>query len=209
LAARHVWETWKFHDFQPAETFDNGIQLGFSLQEFISNSQAYQARLIQYATECYRLAKNEHVTGIVQFDLTDPWPAVTWSVLDYWRTPKPGYDALLRSMQPVLPSFQFPDRIKPHHSVPISFQVVNDLEDHFPNAICEWNISNETGILSSADFLVDIPADGVSERVNLILPSMDPGSYKISALLKSNDIILGENLYEIDTSKKSSKSEIQ
>ncbi len=28
LHAREVWETWRFHDFQPAETFDNGIALG-------------------------------------------------------------------------------------------------------------------------------------------------------------------------------------
>jgi beta-galactosidase/beta-glucuronidase len=197
LKARQVWETWQFHDFQPAETFDNGIDLGSSLEEFVTNSQAYQAALIQYATECYRLAKYKQVTGIMQFDLTDPWPAVTWSVLDYWRKPKSAYEALQRSMQPVLPSFQLPERIKPHKAIPIFFRVVNDLETSYPASTCAWNLSNETGILTDAAFKIDIPADSVSEKVKIKLPALVAGRYKLNVNLDFGTAILGQNQYEI------------
>lgn len=138
--AREVWETWRFHDFQPAETFDNGIHPGNSLDEFISNSQSYQSTLIQFATECYRRGKYMNVTGIIQFDFCDPWPAVTWSVVDYWRIPKPSYEALQRSMQPVLPSFILPENMDPGNAIQASFCVVNDLLLAFPEAICNWHL---------------------------------------------------------------------
>lgn len=195
--AREVWETWRFHDFQPAETFDNGIELGNSLQEFIANSQAYQGFLIQYATECYRRAKYTSVTGLLQFDFCDPWPAVTWSVVDYWRIPKPAFDALKRSMQPVLPCFKFPEKIAPGKEVQVSFSVVNDLLQASPNSICKWRLEDGMGDIASATFPVDIPADSISTETKLTLPSLGTGRYKLSAEVSANGKIIGENWYEI------------
>ena len=193
--ARDVWETWRFHDFQPAETFDNNIAPGASLDKFIANSQAYQSLLIQYATECYRRAKYKMVTGLFQFDFIDPWPAITWSVLDYWRNPKPAYDALKRSMQPVLPMFRFPEKIEAGKAILISFCVVNDLLLEFPGAICEWRLGGVLGDIASASFPVDIPADGISAETKLTLTSLRSGKYKLSATI-TLDKILGENWYE-------------
>jgi beta-galactosidase/beta-glucuronidase len=195
--ARDVWETWRFHDFQPAETFDNGIALGVSLDQFIANSQAYQSYLIQYATECYRRAKYTKVTGIFQFDFSDPWPAVTWSVVDYWRTPKPAFDALRRSMQPVLPCFRLPENMEAGKAILISFCIVNDLTQAFPSATCEWRLEGGMGDIASATFPVDIPADGVSAEAKLTLPSLGPGKYKLLVTVTSSRKTLGENWYEL------------
>jgi beta-mannosidase len=195
--SREVWETWRFHDFQPAETFDNGIAPGDSLDQFISNSQAYQSYLIQYATECYRRAKYTKVTGIFQFDFSDPWPAVTWSVVDYWRTPKPAFDALRRSMQPVLPCFQLPENIESGRAILVSFCVVNDLTQALPGATCEWRLEGGMGDIASATFPVDIPADGVSVETKLTLPSLGPGKYKLSVTVTASRKTLGENWYEL------------
>lgn len=204
--AREVWETWRFHDFQPAETFDNGISLGVSLDQFIANSQAYQSYLTQYATECYRRAKYDalepgsstrKITGLFQFDFSDPWPAVTWSVVDYWRTPKPAFDALRRSMQPVLPCFRLPENMEAGRAIPISFCVVNDLVQGFPSATCEWRLAGGMGDVASAAFPVDIPADGVSAVTKITLPSLGAGKYKLSVTIVFANKILGENWYEL------------
>ncbi len=201
-AARQVWEKWRFHDFQPAETFDNGISPGASLDEFIDNSQAYQATLVQVATEAYRRNKFERVTGIMQFDLTDPWPAVTWSVLDYWRLPKPAYDALRRAMQPVLPSFQLPDKIEAGRANPSVCCVVNDTLSAYPRTKCEWRLEDVNGYIASATFPVDIPANGVSAKINVTLPSVVPGrSQLIVTLTTPQGKILAENLYEFRVEK--------
>ena len=195
--ARKVWEAWRFHDFQPMETFENGIQIGQSLDEFIANSQAYQSHLLQYATECYRRAKYEKVTGIIQFDFTDPWPAVTWSVLDYWRLPKSGFDALRFAMQPVLPSFILPEKIEANKAVAAFFRVVNDYKKNFPGATCTWRLTGQSGAVASATFPVDIPSDGVSAETRLTLPSLRPGTYILSTTLTTSGLLLGENRYEI------------
>ncbi|MBE3068583.1 MAG: hypothetical protein IMZ73_14360 [Chloroflexi bacterium] len=194
---REVWETWRFHDFQPAETFDNGIALGVSLDQFIANSQAYQSWVIQYATECYRRAKYTKVTGLFQFDFSDPWPAVTWSVVDYWRTPKPAFDALRRSMQPVLPSFRLPENMEAGKAILVSFCVVNDLAQALPGATCAWRLEGGMGDIASATFPVHIPADGVSAETKLTLPSLGPGKYKLLVTITSSSKTLGENWYEL------------
>lgn len=196
--ARQVWETWRFHDFQPAETFDNGISLGASLDQFIANSQAYQSHLIQYATECYRREKYTKVTGLFQFDFTDPWPAVTWSVLDYWRTPKPSFQALRRSMQPVLPSFRLPEKTEAGKATLAYFCVVNDLLKAFSGATCAWRLEGSLGDIASASFPVDIPANGVSTEIKLTLPSLVIGKYILSVALTSGSLTVGENRYDLN-----------
>ena len=203
--AREVWEGWRFHDFQPAETFDNGIRLGASLEEFIENSQAYQAALVQAGTEAYRRAKanpgqdqkETGVTGILQFDFTDPWAAVTWSVLDYWRAPKPAYESLRRAMQPVLPTFRLPAKVEAGKAVPSDFCAVNDTLTAYPRTKCEWRLENVNGYIASATFPVDVPADGVSVSVHVTLPSLAPGrSQLIVTLSTPQGKVIGENLYE-------------
>jgi len=195
--AREVWETWRFHDFQPAETFDNGIEPGGSLEEFIANSQSYQSNLIQFGTECYRRAKYLHVTGLIQFDFCDPWPAVTWSVVDYWRIPKIAFDGLRRAMQPVLPSFKLPEKIVPEKATQVSFYIVNDFLEAFSDAVCEWHVEGGGGNFASASFTVNIPADSVSTETKLTLPSLRTGRYKLSVEVFAKGKIIGENWYEL------------
>ena len=195
--ALEIWQEWRFHDMQFMETFENGIQIGAALEDFISNSQAYQGFLIQFGTECFRRAKNSPITGILQFDFTDPWPAVTWSVLDYWRLPKPSFEALRLSMQPVLPTFHLPERIEAGKAALASFCVVNDLIESFPATQCEWRLSGDTGAIATAAFPLDIPGNVVSSEVKLTLPSIGPGRFVLSVSLSSGGKILGENSYTI------------
>jgi beta-mannosidase len=195
--ARLVWETWGFHDFQPAETFDNGIALGASLDAFIINSQEYQGNLIQFATENYRRAKYSRVTGLFQFDFTDPWPSITWSVLDYWRTPKSSFDNLRRAMQPVLPSFRLPEIVEAGKAAMAYFCVVNDLQQAFPGSTCAWRLEGSLGDIASASFPVDIPPDAVSAEIKLTLPSLVPGKYFLSVVINSGSLAIGENQYNL------------
>ena len=85
---------WIFNDFQYDETFniakiDTDESENISpLTVFITNSQAYQANLIQFATEAYRRAKYNPMTGIFQYMFVDEWPSISWSVEEVRRQPK-------------------------------------------------------------------------------------------------------------------------
>jgi beta-mannosidase len=143
------------------------------------------------------------VTGIVQFDFTDPWPAISWSVLDYWRAPKPAFDALRRAMQPVLPSFQLPDRIEAGKANPSVFCVVNDTLTAFPRTKCEWRLEDVNGYIASATFPVDVPADAVSAAINVTLPSLVPGKSRLIVTLTTpQGKVIAENLYEFRLEKR-------
>jgi beta-mannosidase len=104
------WEAWTFRDFQPNETRAAGVDAGRTTEEFVANSQRYQAQVTRYATEAFRRRKwaaQHPTTGIYQFMFVDDWPSITWAVVDYDRRTKPGYDALRTAMQPVLPSIVY------------------------------------------------------------------------------------------------------
>lgn len=97
------WAAWDFRNFQQKETFEIAkVEQGNNIQEFIANSQTYQAELTQRAAEAYRRQRFEPVSAIFQFMFVENWASINWGVVDYERNPKPGYDALRRAYQPVL-----------------------------------------------------------------------------------------------------------
>ena len=71
------------------------------LDQFIRDSQAYQARFIQFHTEYYRRHKFNPCNGAHLFCFNDCWPAITGSVIGYDRKPKEGFFALQRAMAPL------------------------------------------------------------------------------------------------------------
>jgi beta-galactosidase/beta-glucuronidase len=197
--AYDVWQSWRFHDFQPTETFEPGrVDPGASLDEFITNSQYYQTNLIQFGTEHLRRAKFSALNGIFQFDFTDPWPAITWSVLDYWRKPKPSFDALRRAMQPVLPSLALPGYISAGKTAITTLMVVNDLAEAYPSAKLDWKVEYAGQTVADGSWNVDLPANAVSASKAVGLPFNRAGTYRVSLQAHSADgRLLGENIYTV------------
>jgi|Deesub1362A_J573_1020465.scaffolds.fasta_scaffold02403_7 beta-mannosidase len=199
------WEAWAYHDFQYEQTFDvAGVEMGGSLEEFIANSQEYQYRLLKFAIEAYR--RHPGMTGVFQFMFVDPWPAITWSVVDYWREPKLGYRALQLAFQPVLVSvtygrtrFRSGERASPlFHAI----TVVNDLHRAFPGAELRLVLRGPAGEeLVREEVRVDVPPAG---RVEVVTPGMrkemwclppaaPPGRYSLRVRLVHDGEVISEN----------------
>ena len=141
------WKEWAYHNFQFHETFNvAGVEMGPDIEKFVENSQEYQSRLLQFAVESYRRKKYEAVTGIFQFMFVDCWPSITWSVVDYNRTPKPGYYALKRAYQPILASLEIRvDRVTLGQPVNIGMTVVNDLMEHLSTVTWTLRVLDPAG----------------------------------------------------------------
>jgi beta-mannosidase len=149
-----AWDVWAFHNFQRVQTFEIAkVPLGKTRDEFVWNSQNYQAALLRFATEHYRRAKWTKVTGLYQFMFVDDWPSVTWSVLDYYRRAKRGYGTLAQVMQPTLPSIEY---AIDNPAAPVTLWVVNDRFEAFPGARLTWTIGGR-----EQSQVLDVPADGV------------------------------------------------
>jgi len=207
------WDKWAWRDFQYDQTFNvAGVEMGESIEEFVANSQAYQAHLLQYAIEHYRAAKYAPMTGLFQFMFVECWPSITWAVVDYFRHPKSGYEALKRAYQPVLPAIlpvrDVWQRGDPYRDIEYAGVVVNDLPRGFEGvAVRTWVLDPAGDRLAEYEVCLDLPPDSATpcprrhhdEGPRCPLPADAPlGAYTIGASVHSAEgELLGENAWTV------------
>jgi beta-mannosidase len=71
-----------------------------SLAELVDMSQDYQAEINRYYIDRLRYHKYRPTGGIVPFSFIDAYPAILWSIIDYWRVPKRSYYAMRMAFSP-------------------------------------------------------------------------------------------------------------
>jgi beta-mannosidase len=204
------WEKWTYHDFQYDQTFNVAkIDEGKNIEEFIENSQNYQAKLLKYAIEHYRLAKFKEITGIFQFMFVDCWPSITWSVVDYKRILKKGYYALKQAYQPVLPVLKIGREtvLEGKGKFRASLYVINDTFRRYEGASIQVTMEREGELYFQFEKRMDIqsncsqliyapsPLDSEWELTKPLIP----GKYIVKLTLKDGEKkILGINEYSVE-----------
>jgi len=214
------WKRWSYYNFQYDSTFNIArIPRGATIDEFIVNSQRYQARLLQYAIERYRAAR-PRITGTFMFMFVDCWPAITWAVVDYYRRPKLGYDAIRRAYQPILPIIKV-NRTEIEIGSLLFFDeilIVNDLPIAIADARLVLELRAPDTTISLAEMSVDIganqvqtvltPWEMIEQPGNVVasnfgpvierLMQIAPGDYTLVAqLFDAQNRPLSENRYEL------------
>jgi beta-mannosidase len=81
-----------------------------TLEQFVAASQRAQAHGLQIAIEHYRRRKAEGCGGALVWQLNEPWPAISWSLVDYYRQPKLAYHAVKRLLAPLLVSVDYSEK---------------------------------------------------------------------------------------------------
>lgn len=195
------WHKWAYHNFVYEQTFNiAGIDRGKSINDFIRNSQDYQARLIKFSIENYRANKFTQITGLFHFMLVDPWQCISYSVLDYFRNPKKGYWALKEAYQPVLliylperPVFTIGDSLRG------MFYLVNDYPCGFKNARLKIKLGNYTYPIKK----IEIQPNSCIVANKFVYPLPLPKNLKDGKhiltleLYKPNDKIISKNSYTV------------
>ncbi len=200
-----------YHDFQYHQTFHvAGLTMGSSLEEFVQQSQAYQAKLLKFAIEHFRRAKYRALGGMYQFMFMDCWPAITWSVVSYERVPKQGYHTLQQVYQPVLIGAPLIDsRIligvdRGSHERPLVVKpwVVNDRHEVLRD--CHYTAAL-SGMGQAFHFHVAerfaVPADDVLNSVPSLVwdipPDLPAGRYTLRLHLLQGEQVISHNDYDI------------
>ncbi|MBE7468407.1 MAG: hypothetical protein DPW09_39230 [Anaerolineae bacterium] len=78
-----------------------------NLQSLISQSQRAQATALQTAIERMRRRKGQ-AGGVCLWQFNEPWPAISWAIVDYFGRPKLAYERLRDWYAPLLISLNFP-----------------------------------------------------------------------------------------------------
>lgn len=183
-----------------------------SLTEYIQASQAYQAFYIRYVIDQWRRKKFTPVGGYIHFLFTDGWPAITWSVLDYYRLPKAGYQALAQASNPAHVCVDIEENYRIEAAFHLVYQegaqfraslyLVNDDYRLGGNVQVRWWIEPRRGWLRprlrrwfATHTMVPLPrADGEAQLVTSVaIPLPQAGKYQFCVQLLQHGHILDQN----------------
>lgn len=76
------------------------------MNEWIYNTQRVQAKAYDLAIRSHRLSY-PHAMGSLFWQLNDCWPGPSWSVIDYYGTPKISYEAVTDAFSPIVSDVKF------------------------------------------------------------------------------------------------------
>ena len=206
LPADELWPlgpSWVYHGAEPEKLRRYARPFLRSeeprLDEFIQASQRAQAHALQIAVEHYRRAKARGGGGVLIWQLNEPWPAISWALIDFYRQPKAAYAVVRRLMNPVLISLEYPLRhYRAGDELAIGIWVVNDLHQQLPGCDLEvtlWAGNREA--LERHSQVLEIVADSANEvgRVDWTLPP-DSG-WRLTCELSQEGLTLAVNEYDL------------
>ena len=102
---------------------------------------AYQAMLVRRHIETLRRLKYRPAGGFCLHFFADSHPAVSTSLLDWQRWPKPAYEALAKACQPIIVvADRLPAELTPGEELSIGVHVVSDRREPVTGLIAEANL---------------------------------------------------------------------
>jgi beta-mannosidase len=204
------WEAWAYRDFTYEQYFNvAGQGTGRSIEEFVRISQGYQAGLLKFAIETYRRHRFTQIFGLFHFLLLEPWPCISYSVVDHFRKKKMGFEALKSALQPVLLVY-VPERstLTIGDRVRGTFYLINDLDKKVQGARFVMRLEGEEKSFEACDFRMDIGSNSCKEVTDnvyslgnsLLIPDgMPEGEYRlILEIFDQNNTLISQNSYEIN-----------
>lgn len=188
-----------------ASRMQERVDVGNNIIEFIENSQDYQAKLIKYHTEFYRRLRFRPCNGAHAFSFIDCWEeSISWSLVEYNRTPKQAYYALKQSMAPLQLFLDFPKYlpIKKGEDITLSICLVNDFPKEIPEGLIRIQVENRTNAKSPTTekvFEIECAIHPLSilDLDQLIWKPKSNGNYLIKLMVIQNEKQLSYNQYEV------------
>jgi len=170
-----------------------------SLKAFVQASQRAQSHALQIAIEHHRRRKAQGGGGVLVWQLNEPWPAISWALVDQARQPKPAYETVKRLFSPILLSLDFPlRRYQAGDELDCDLWVINDQELALDGCQVEVVLWDEDGRPAELFSLgVDIAADS-AELAGSICWTLPQGSgWQLTCKLHRNGQILSTNEYDL------------
>ena len=224
--------SWRYAGFQPVNWAERGVGLPSAhqgLEEYVEESQLYQARLMRYAAEHLRTRKFESCWGAFAFHLVDPFPGIGFGLLDAARQAKLALDeiaAAFKATRVIVEPLNFeagrPFGIVSSPDVPFAARlvVVNDDPAIAGRGVIRWSVSRERAAGSrgldrvrdvvqkksySGSVEVEVPTafEPAVSATTLSLPLAAEGDYRFEATLTlaGREVDRTELLFEVSSAR--------
>jgi len=163
-----------------------------TLAQLVEASQRVQALGLQLAIEHFRRRKYRN-SGCMIWQLDDPWPSISWSLIDYYRQPKLAWERLKSIYNPVLVSLEYPMReYRAGDGFRARVWCINDLLSPCPESRLEVRLDGKA-VLSQ---VVSLPPDSCHPVGWLELAfDEDPGVLAVS--LREGERVISSNEYDL------------
>ncbi|MDH7601551.1 MAG: glycoside hydrolase family 2 TIM barrel-domain containing protein [Armatimonadota bacterium] len=162
-----------------------------SAEEFAAYSGILQGEFVKAEIEHFRREKWA-ISGALYWMFDDCWPAVGWSLVDYYLRPKPAYYYAKRACAPVLVSFKQLDQT-------VQVYVTSDNRDEDVNGVLRVGVLDfETSELRLQEVSVNLPANQSApfwESKNLLEVFSDPARQCLVAVLETKGQLVARNFY--------------
>jgi beta-mannosidase len=172
-----------------------------TLQALIDMSQDYQIFINRYYIDRLRYHKYRPTGGIVPFMFHDPYPAILWSIIDYWRVPKRSYYAMQMAL---CPHYAFtliaPRTFRLAEPITLPVYAVNDsrypVEVQLVASLCDPAHAE----IATISHTLTLEADCLAQEVDrLRLTPSQRGWYTLRVQLHSPDFETDQT-YEVEVS---------
>ncbi len=161
-----------------------------SLAELADMSQDYQIFINRFYVDRLRYNKYRPTGGIVPFLFCDPYPAVLWSIVDYWRVPKQSYYALRLAFNPQYVFTIFEPRLyRVAEAVDLPIYVVNDARHALHDVHLSVRLYDpDEALLAQVERTLFLDADSLAQEVDrLRLTPPKSGRYVLELALAGVD----------------------
>jgi beta-mannosidase len=169
------------------------------LESFVSASQRAQSEGLKIGIEHYRRRKAGGGGGVLVWQLNEPWPAISWALVDHGRQPKPAYETVRQLYNPLLVSVEYPaKRYRPGDRFCARLWIVNDEPGDYPGCQVEAVLWDREGQqVERFTHTTDVAADS-AQVVGSLQWNLPPGGdWRLTCRLLRGGQTLAENEYEL------------
>lgn len=179
-----------------------------SLKDYVEASQLYQAVLLKTAIARYRALKFNVTAGFAVFLFKDCFPAISFSVVDYFGVPKLAYRAVADALKPVKVVLLWGGDFsvegyrvayEPNSTFEAELWLVNDAANVSGTAVLRWQLVdlNSTEVLDSGALELQLPSSDqpakLARRLRLKVPAYTDGTHLLA--LRAS-LIVGGNVID-------------
>jgi len=204
------WDTWEYWGLFYNLIFNYGrVEMGGSLEEFIDNSQSYEAKVIKEQIEFLRQRKYSPVASMYLYYWNDACAMMGSGLFDYYRRPYKAYEAMKAVYTPVLVSLEW--NKDPYH---IGWEkiwhpgevfvgklwVTNDHQRCLERALLSWKLCDDKQqVLLDGQTTVSVPTDSsqIMDQIEWQVPAGLRGGFTVQMQIQDSDSsVLSHNYFD-------------